>query len=183
MERLRSRQQAAFDEGFRRRVYPPLLGTCATQGFCPHPALRLYGQLPAIYIHGTLPETVGNAPGASVRRNRFGQPQLVMSGLSCTHDRDRAPDRSSGEVEIRYGMFLRYVVDEAPNQLRNDVPPHARAEVCLQAPQCPKCCWMSKGHHRNVGANGHTLQLRFTFSVLDASHRGATSTRISVLSP
>ena len=56
------------DDGFRRRVHSPIPAPRAPEGFCPHPALRLHGQLPTIRIHGTLPSVVGNGAGRSVER-------------------------------------------------------------------------------------------------------------------
>jgi hypothetical protein len=80
-------------------------------------------------------------------------------------------------------MFFRYVVDEAPNQFCNDVPPHALAKVCPQASHWSKLCPVSERHRRNLGVAGHTLQLRRPFSVLDAPRHITTSTRILILSP
>jgi hypothetical protein len=80
-------------------------------------------------------------------------------------------------------MFFRYLVAEAPNQFRNDVPPHAHAEVCPQASRCPKPCGLSEAIHRNLGATGYTLPLRRPFSALDTTHHFTTSTRIPVHSP
>jgi hypothetical protein len=100
-------------------------------------------------------------------------PMIVIERLTAMQVRWRFPSQ----------CFPRYVVDEAPHQFRNDVPPHARAEVCPQALNCHKSCGVSEDYHRNLVENGHTLQFRFPFSVLDAPHHVTTSTRIPVLSP
>jgi hypothetical protein len=86
-------------------------------------------------------------------------------------------------VEIRLGMFHRYVLTDSTTQLPKDVRPHADTDVCPKPIPCSKSCRLSAVLHQNLGENGHTLQPRRSFPALDDPHPVTTSTRIPVLSP
>ena len=92
LEGLCSRKRATNDDRFRRGVHSPVPAARAPEGLCPHPALRLHGQLPAIHVVRTLPPAAGNGAGLPSTRNRFDDFGLVVSYLSDAIDSRRETD-------------------------------------------------------------------------------------------
>ena len=129
LEGLCSRKHAAHDDHHRRRVHPPVPAARAPEGLCPHPALRLHGQLPAIHIVRTLPPTPENGAGSSSTEIAFDNFGAVVSYLSGSIDCHRETDCSSDRLEIRLEMLFRYVVAKIPNRI-------VMTCCCTPAPTC-----------------------------------------------
>src|SRR5262245_12301900 len=132
LEGLRSRKCATHDERSRRGVYSPVLAARAPEALCPHPTLRLHGQLPAFHFVPTLSSAVEHGARSSFTGNRFGNFGAVVSYLSDAIDARREINGRSDCLEIHFEMFCRYVIGQFQNRT-NDVLLHAATDVCLHA--------------------------------------------------
>ena len=100
-----------------------------------------------------------------------------------THDYRRKADCHSDEVEIRFEMFLRYLVALIFNRSPSDVLPHVRADVCLHPIYA-----LSANHEFTASSTKYLsgrlqITLRRRSLALHAPRPVATSTRIPILSP
>jgi len=124
-------KRATHDGHHCRRVHPPVPAARAPEGLCPHPALRLYGQLPTLDVVRTLPPAAGNGTGGPFHRRSFNGLGLVVSPLSRANDCHRETHCDPDRLEIRFETLLRYLIEQIPNRNSHDVLLHACANVCL----------------------------------------------------
>jgi hypothetical protein len=182
LEGLRSRKCATHDDPFRTGVYSPVLAARAPEALCPHPTLRLHGQLPAFHFVPTLSSTVENGAGSSFTGNRSGNFGAGVSYLSDAIDCRREINGRSDCLEIRFEMLCRYVVGKIPNRT-DDVLPHALGDVRLHAPGPSRSRLIDRQQLSKTHQWTPRIRLRRRRSALVTYLPVTTSTRIPVLSP
>src|SRR4029453_12342106 len=183
LARLRSRKRSTCDDHCSRGVHPPIPHACAPEELRPHPALRFYGQPPAVHILPTLPCTAGNGASSSLTRNGFDNFGPVVSELSDSINYGREIDCTSDRLAIRIEMLFRYVVAEIPNPDSQDVPMHADVEVCLYPGDPSSSRLRFQEQLSKIHDWAPRMRLRRPPFNLVASLPVKTSTRIPVLSP
>src|ERR1051326_7047303 len=99
------------------------------------------------------------------------------------HDYRRKVDCYSDDVEIRFEMFLRYLVALILNRSLSDVLRHIRADVCLQPIYALSANRKFAALSTKILLRSLQITLRRRSLALGAPPPVTTSTRIPVLSP
>ncbi len=180
---LRAWQQIKNDDGFRRRVHPPLPPPRAAERFCPHPTFRFHGERTTFRIHGTLSSFVRNGVDRSSRGSPCERLGRVMSRLSDPDEGHREADRCADRMELHFHMLCRYVVAEIPVTHFPDVLAHAAAHVCLDLKNASKSSLDPHRRLSKTAAPEPTLLVATPPLALVESRPVTISTRIPVLSP